>query len=66
MGKALVDGELLDCHFTRPFYKVRFSPLYTPYPLLSPPQHMLGAPVNFADLQEVDEKFHKVLLLTVQ
>ena len=44
VGKAIVDGLLLDVHFTRPFYK-----------------HMLGVPVSFQDLKEVDEEFHKVV-----
>jgi E3 ubiquitin-protein ligase HUWE1 len=43
VGKAIVEGYLLDAHFAKPFYK-----------------HMLGVPVSFQDLKEVDEEYYKV------
>lgn len=44
IAKAIVDGRLLDCHFTRAFYK-----------------HMLGLPVNLADLEAIDPEYCKSL-----
>lgn len=66
IGKAICDGQLLDAHFTRSFYKhilglkffpwikiigVNFTLLFT----------LLGLPVNFHDLEAIEPDYYKSL-----
>jgi len=44
VGKALLDGQLVDAHFTRSFYK-----------------HILGAPIAYHDLEDMDPEFYRSL-----
>lgn len=44
VGKAIADGQLLDAHFTRSFYK-----------------HILGIPVEVADMEAIDPEYYKNL-----
>jgi len=44
IAKALFDKQLLECYFTRSFYK-----------------HILGQPINYHDIEDVDPDYYKSL-----
>mmetsp|Transcript_22326 Transcript_22326/g.19199 ORF Transcript_22326/g.19199 Transcript_22326/m.19199 type:complete len:449 (-) Transcript_22326:408-1754(-) len=49
IAKALFDGYLLECYFTRSFYK-----------------HILGQPLNYHDMEDLDPSYYKSLKWTLE